>query len=93
MIVANKVDLIGWEEVAEEDKQRLASLAKDNHGYLIKMSNKSGVGINQVKETACNILLDYRLKEKSKSSKKFEEVLNKIHVGLPGKAGGGRARP
>ena len=39
------------------------------------MSNKSGVGINSVKETACNILLDYRLKEKSKSSKKFNDVL------------------
>ena len=88
VIVANKVDLKSWEEVSVKDKKLIQKTAEENNGFLIKMSNKSGIGIAQVKETACNVLLEYRLKEKAKSAKKFSDVLDKIHVGVPKSLGG-----
>lgn len=39
----------------------LDNLLKDNHVSLVTMSNKSGEGIAQVKEYACDKLLQYRL--------------------------------
>lgn len=39
-------------------------LSEENVSYLT-MSNKSGEGISDVKAKACDVLLDYRLKQKS----------------------------
>lgn len=59
-----KIDLIRFEELGAEDKAQLEALLRDNSVSLITMSNKSGEGISQVKETACDILLKYRLEQK-----------------------------
>ena len=44
------------------------------------MSNISGDGINDVKSKACDILLDYRLTQKSKDPKKEQAILNRLHI-------------
>lgn len=59
----------------------LNDLAKGSNSYLIKMSNQSGQGINDVKEKACDILLDYRLSKKKDTTK----IENRLHVALPRK--------
>ena len=61
VIIANKVDAKNWEELDKADRDALQEMAKLNNGYLIKMSNKNGTGIENVKKTACDILLEYRL--------------------------------
>lgn len=61
VIIANKIDAKKWEELDKSDRDALQEMAKLNNGYLIKMSNKNGTGIENVKKTACDILLDYRL--------------------------------
>ena len=38
----------------------LTKAAQENNTYLIKMSNISNVGVVDVKQTACDILLEYR---------------------------------
>lgn len=49
------------------------------------MSNISGDGINDVKSKACDILLDYRLTQKSKDPKKEQAILNRLHISEPKK--------
>lgn len=44
------------------------------------MSNISGDGINDVKAKACDILLDYRLTQKSKDPKKEQAILNRLNI-------------
>ena len=61
VIIANKIDAINWEEIDKNDREALQKMALTNNGYLIKMSNKNGTGVENVKKTACDILLDYRL--------------------------------
>lgn len=49
------------------------------------MSNSSGDGITDVKQKACDILLDHRLTQKAKDPKKAEQILNRLHVAQPKK--------
>ena len=49
------------------------------------MSNTSGDGITDVKEKACDILLDYRLTQKAKDPKKAEAIMNRLHITQPKK--------
>jgi len=47
------------------------------------MSNITEAGIAEVKKTACEVLLDHRLIQKTKDPKRAENVLNRVHVALP----------
>lgn len=49
------------------------------------MSNITGDGITDVKQKACDILLDHRLTQKSKDPKKQEAILNRMHISQPKK--------
>lgn len=50
----------------------IETLAKEHNAYLIQMSNLNGDGIGDVKQKACDILLDHRLTQKAKDPKKAE---------------------
>ena len=49
------------------------------------MSNASGEGITDVKQKACDILLDHRLIQKNKDPKKAELIMNRLHIAQPKK--------
>ena len=49
------------------------------------MSNSNGEGISDVKQKACDILLDHRLMQKAKDPKKQESLLNRLGVAMPKK--------
>ena len=61
VIVLSKIDLQNYAKLSEEEKGQIEALAKEANAYLIKMSNITGDGINDVKSKACDILLDHRL--------------------------------
>ena len=63
----------------------IETLAKEHNAYLIQMSNSSGDGISDVKQKACDILLDHRLTQKAKDPKKAEQIMNRLHVAQPKK--------
>jgi nucleolar GTP-binding protein len=82
LIVMTKIDLVRFETLSEEDKSLLLQVLNENNVSLITMSNKSGEGIQEVKEKACSILLEYRMQQKpevlaggSKTAKFDEEFL------------------
>lgn len=99
LIVMTKIDLVRFETLSEEDKSLLLQVLNDNNVSLITMSNKSGEGIQEVKEKACSILLEYRMQQKpevlaggSKTAKFDEEFLRGMSVVMP-KARDSRPRP
>lgn len=83
VICLTKVDVQPWDTLDKKHKENLTKLAKDNKAHLLHMSNISEEGIANVKKTACEILLDHRLAQKTKDPKKAENVLNRIHIAQP----------
>jgi len=69
-----------FNELPTEERTKIETLAREANAYLIQMSNISGDGITDVKQKACDILLDHRLTQKSKDPKKQEAILNRMHI-------------
>lgn len=84
LIVANKTDLKTMDQLDDEDRALIQSIAADKNSQLIPMSNATEEGIDLVKTTACDLLLAHRVERKFKS-KKAAEVVNRIHVAYPTK--------
>jgi len=61
IIVLTKVDLKRFEELDQDDQDRLNALTKEEDVTLLQMSNHTGEGVFEVKDKACDILLQYRL--------------------------------
>lgn len=85
VIVLTKIDLIKYVDLQKSTKDLIEGLAKEHNAYLIQMSNSNGDGISDVKQKACDILLDYRLTQKAKDPKKAEQIMNRLHVAQPKK--------
>ncbi|CDW88118.1 nucleolar gtp-binding protein 1 [Stylonychia lemnae] len=85
VIVLTKIDLVKYGELDKQTKDMIEKLAKEHNAYLIQMSNQSGDGISDVKQKACDILLDYRLTQKAKDPKKTEALMNRLHITQPKK--------
>lgn len=86
VLVLTKIDVTGWEEVSQENKDLITETAEESKAFVVKMSNTEKVGIEEVKQTACDILLDFRLTQKAKNPKKAESILNRVYVATPKKA-------
>lgn len=85
VICLTKIDLQKFESLDKDEKKRIDQLAKASNAYLIQMSNITKQGIENVKEKACDILLDHRLTQKAKDPKKAEAILNRLHIAEPKK--------
>ena len=93
VIVLNKTDIKPYSEVTIEDKNLIEGVAKENNTYLIQMSNISGDGVGDVKSSACDILIDFRFANKTKTVRAVgDNVLDKIYVAQPSQARGERTR-
>lgn len=65
VVVFSKSDLKTFEQMEGEDRVGLENLLKQEDVSYVSLSNKSGEGIGEVKSKACDILLQYRLQQKS----------------------------
>lgn len=84
IVVANKTDL-GWEDTLEQSgRDLLQSFESESEGkaILMKMSTHEEVGLSDVKNTACDKLLEARVESKVRG-KKVESVLNRLHLATP----------
>lgn len=83
LLVLTKCDLIKYEQLSEENKKLLQSIL-DNGIEMISMSNMTEEGITDVKQSACDMLLEHRVETKlAKGGKKIENILNRIHLAQP----------
>ena len=53
----------------------IEAMAKENNTFLIKMSNKTGEGVVDVKSKSCDILLEYRLNNKTKGKERSKAMI------------------
>lgn len=80
--VANKTDVVPFESLSDENKALLAKMSGERNMPLVPMSNVSEDGIMAVKVAACDKLLEHRVATKL-STKKVDEITNRIHVTMP----------
>mmetsp|Transcript_5416 Transcript_5416/g.4098 ORF Transcript_5416/g.4098 Transcript_5416/m.4098 type:complete len:141 (+) Transcript_5416:727-1149(+) len=85
VLVLSKTDIRKFKELPRKTQTLIEDLAKANNAYLIQMSNQNGDGIAEVKQKACDILLDHRLINKAKDAKKQDAIANRIAIAIPKK--------
>jgi nucleolar GTP-binding protein len=81
-VVCNKIDLKSWEEVSQEDKNLIETVVKDRNVQMLFTSNVSEAGLDTLKTTACDLLLQHRVERKLKG-KRINDVINRIQVSYP----------
>lgn len=82
IIVVNKVDQQPWETLDSDKKEMIEALAKDANCSLMTMSNISEHGVSEVKNAACDKLLESRVDARV-SGNKVEGVMNRLQVFHP----------
>merc|ERR1712107_190778 len=91
VVVSNKMDVIRRGEFTEEKEAIFKEIEKDIGREILEMSTVTEEGVMDVKNNACELLLQHRVEHKFKS-KKVETVLNRLHVAEP-VARDNKARP
>lgn len=65
LVVCNKIDLKRMEDLKPEDRELVTNLVEENT-LLLTMSNHSEEGVAEVKQSACDKLLEFRVASKLK---------------------------
>jgi len=84
IVVANKVDEQSWEDLEPEKKALIENLIKSagKNCSFKTMSNVSEYGVSEVKQLACDKLLDSRVETRINGNK-IESVMNRLQVFQP----------
>jgi nucleolar GTP-binding protein len=87
IIVVNKVDQQPWETLEADKKEMIENLVKQQGGVnnncsLMTMSNITEHGVSQVKNAACEKLLEARVDARV-ASNKVDSVMNRLQVFQP----------
>ncbi|XP_071826191.1 GTP-binding protein 4-like isoform X1 [Apostichopus japonicus] len=90
LIAANKIDIIGIDELSDEYKEILKKLEEEDIP-IIPISTVSEEGLVKLKMEACDRLLAQRVGIKMKSSK-VNDVINRLHIAQPSERDA-KARP
>eukprot|EP00331_Platyophrya_macrostoma_P006574 CAMPEP_0176420878 /NCGR_PEP_ID=MMETSP0127-20121128/8852_1 /TAXON_ID=938130 /ORGANISM="Platyophrya macrostoma, Strain WH" /LENGTH=643 /DNA_ID=CAMNT_0017801525 /DNA_START=83 /DNA_END=2014 /DNA_ORIENTATION=+ len=89
VLVFNKVDLKGPNDIDPEVLQRIQAIAEEHGAKIMTMSTETGDGVSQVKELACQLITQYR-KEHSNPNATTDDIRreetflnNGIYVAMP----------
>ncbi|CAB9516527.1 Nucleolar GTP-binding protein 1 [Seminavis robusta] len=84
IVVVNKVDQQPWETLEAEKREMIESVVKMGGGNctLMPMSNITEHGVSQVKNAACEKLLEARVDARV-ASNKIDSVMNRLQVFQP----------
>eukprot|EP00177_Eucheuma_denticulatum_P000255 GFKZ01000435.1.p1 GENE.GFKZ01000435.1~~GFKZ01000435.1.p1 ORF type:complete len:664 (-),score=109.05 GFKZ01000435.1:2233-4224(-) len=90
IVVANKADL-GWEEQLDDSSRALLDsfTGSDSKAIMMKMSTHDELGVDEVKNVACDKLLETRVEAKIRG-KRVENILNRLHLATPKQTSGNR---
>ena len=81
-IVANKIDVLAYDDVPAADREMIEECARETGAVLHHMSNANEIGVSEVKNMACDKLLEQRVQGKVQG-KKVDSVLNRLTVAYP----------
>lgn len=85
ILVMTKSDLVRYDDLTDEKKELLQSIASESQ-ELLALSNLTDEGVMEVKQAACDKLLEHRVESKmQKTGKSVENILNRIHLAQPTK--------
>lgn len=85
IVVMTKSDLVKYSDLSEEKKELLNAMASESH-ELLALSNITDEGVMEVKQAACDKLLEHRVETKmQKTGKSVENILSRIHLAQPEK--------
>lgn len=85
ILVMTKSDLVRYDDLSDEKKELLQSIASESQ-ELLALSNLTDEGVMEVKQAACDKLLEHRVESKmQKTGKSVENILNRIHLAQPSK--------
>lgn len=84
VVVATKTDLCWEDQLDDSGRALLDSFVSESDGktQLMKMSTHEEDGVTEVKNTACQKLLEARVESKVRG-KKVQNVLNRLHLATP----------
>lgn len=82
IVVLNKIDIINLDEISPERRAVLKVIEDDPEINMIQMSTVTDDGVMEVKTSACEKLLGFRVDQKMRT-KKVDGILNRLHVALP----------
>ncbi|KAF9970783.1 Nucleolar GTP-binding protein 1 [Actinomortierella ambigua] len=82
MLIINKIDAMKIEDISAEDRQLLDDIVEKDKAQMLGMSCYTEEGVMNVKQTACDRLLQARVDSKMKGQK-INDILNKIHLTKP----------
>ncbi|SCU94796.1 LANO_0E08174g1_1 [Lachancea nothofagi CBS 11611] len=83
MVVMNKTDIIGPEDLDEERAAMLKTISEMPGVEVMATSCTEEDNVMDVRNKACEKLLASRIENKLKSTSRINNVLNKIHVAKP----------
>lgn len=83
MMVANKTDVIPYNDLPLEKRTRIEEVARNAGAELVPMSNVSEENVGQLKVTACDKLLAARVDSKLSVGKLKDDVMARITVAMP----------
>ena len=81
IIALNKVDILRLEDLRSDAREALRKFEEEGIP-LISMSTLLEEGVMDVRNKACDVLLEQRVDMKLKS-KKMPDILNRLHLALP----------
>ncbi|KAF9585868.1 Nucleolar GTP-binding protein 1 [Lunasporangiospora selenospora] len=82
MLIINKIDAMKIEDISAEDRALLDAVVDNDKVEMMGMSCYTEEGVMNVKQTACERLLQARVDAKMKGHK-INDILNKIHLTQP----------
>ena len=81
-VVVNKADLATLDSLPQEKVDLVNSVLEDGAVEILSMSTLTGQNVMEVRNTACDRLLQQRVETKMKG-KTLEEVIHRVHVAQP----------
>ncbi|CAK9001144.1 Nucleolar GTP-binding protein 1, partial [Durusdinium trenchii] len=91
VVVANKIDLVPMDQLSTAQQAALDKMVHDSGALLLQMSAAAEINIAEVKQRACELLLERRVEMKTKSNK-INNILNRVTVAVP-ESRDGKERP
>ena len=93
MMVANKTDVISYDDLPAAHRQSIEEVAANAGAELIPMSNISEENVMELKNRACDKLLEARVDAKLSAGRMKDDVMSRITVAMPKLRGGSAPRP
>jgi nucleolar GTP-binding protein len=83
IIVANKTDVVPYESLPSHIRSQIESIAQQANAEVIPMSNVSEENVSQLKNRACDKLLEARVDAKLSAGRVKDDVMARISVAIP----------